>query len=138
MPKSPIVPDPADFEALSNKMAESKPISPQEELQQLELEAKRLELAERREAAAKKLEEDTAKKNFIESRRIAVAEEMRQRAAIQAGCMHLKPNGYPSIGGQRDHHGNRIFLCLFCNAVWQNELPAHLRNFNPDLMGGPS
>lgn len=72
-----------------------------------------------------------------EQRLIAIQEEMEKREYEQSECPHVKPNGYPAVGGIRDSKNNTHYICLRCQKLWMNEeLPMHLRqNLNP--IGGP-
>lgn len=72
-----------------------------------------------------------------EQRLLAIQEEIAKRDYEQSECPHVKPNGYPAIGGIRDSKNNTHYLCLRCQKAWVNEeLPMHLRqNLNP--IGGP-
>ena len=72
-----------------------------------------------------------------EQRLIAIQEEMEKREYEQSECPHVKPNGYPAVGGIRDSHNNTHYICLRCQKMWVNDqLPMHLRqNLNP--IGGP-
>lgn len=61
----------------------------------------------------------------------------KQQEAIQGVCPHLKPNGQPSIAGQRDHQRNHIFICAYCQKLFdQHTLPPHLR-IDSQKVGGP-
>jgi hypothetical protein len=62
----------------------------------------------------------------------------RQRQeATQNFCPHKKPNGQPSIAGQRDHNHDYIFICAYCAKTFnQHTLPAHLR-IPAEWIGGP-
>ena len=72
-----------------------------------------------------------------EQRLLAIQDEIEKREFEQSECPHVKPNGYPAIGGIRDSYNNTHYICLRCQKVWVNEnLPMHLRqNLNP--IGGP-
>lgn len=72
-----------------------------------------------------------------EQRLLAIQDEMAMREWEQSECPHVKPNGYPAIGGIRDSKNNSHYICLRCQKMWVNEgLPMHLRqNLNP--IGGP-
>jgi hypothetical protein len=61
----------------------------------------------------------------------------KDQEAIQSVCPHLKPNGQPSIAGQRDHQRNHIFICAYCQKLFdQHTLPPHLR-IDSQRVGGP-
>lgn len=61
----------------------------------------------------------------------------KNQTALQDGCPHVKQNGHPAIGGQRDHQHNYCFICLLCQKEFdQHTLPARLR-IPGELVGGP-
>ena len=62
------------------------------------------------------------------------------RLATQSQCDHRKPNGQPSIGGQRDHQNHTLWLCLKCQKNWvDGQLPGPLRvGLDSNRIGGPS
>ncbi len=68
----------------------------------------------------------------------AVKEGMEKKKQDQDACHHQKPNGAPSIAGQRLHSHKNQFICLFCQKEWiDGALPAHLR-IDSNLIGGPN
>lgn len=95
------------------------------------------ELQEKR--REKQVEAETQENNrrikFEEIRKITEAKRQQQ-----AGCSHVKPNGWPNIGGQRDHRGTYHFICSYCMKEWtEKEIPAHLASrINMELVGGPN
>ena len=86
-------------------------------------------------------EQEEAEESIKEWRRqnALSADEARQKqVAMQALCPHLKPNGQPAIGGQRDHSHNYIFVCAYCTKQFdQHTLPSHLR-IPAEWVGGPT
>lgn len=68
----------------------------------------------------------------------AVREGEQKKKLDQDACHHQKPNGAPSIAGQRLHSHKNQFICLFCQKEWiDGALPAHLR-IDSNLIGGPN
>lgn len=75
-----------------------------------------------------------AKESGLRDVRIGI----EKKATDQAACHHQKPNGAPSIAGQRLHSRKNQFICLFCQKEWiDGALPAHLR-IDSNLIGGPN
>jgi hypothetical protein len=86
-------------------------------------------------------EEKQGAKDARNNARIIIAKSQeaarKRQEQIQDVCPHKKPNGQPSIAGQRDHQHNYIFICAYCAKVFnQHTLPAHLRIPN-EYVGGP-
>ena len=85
-------------------------------------------------------EKQATKDSRLQARKV-IAKSMeagrQQQLARQEQCPHKKPNGQPSIGGQRDHQHNYIFICAYCAKEFnQHTLPPHLRVPN-EYIGGP-
>lgn len=85
--------------------------------------------------------EKTATKEARNQARKVIAKSMetarQQQEMRQESCPHKKPNGSPSIAGQRDHQHNYIFICAYCAKTYdQHTLPPHLRIPN-EWIGGP-
>lgn len=82
---------------------------------------------------AKEREKEVTKQNLL--RDITAARKAQEET--QAGCAHIKPNGKPAIGGQKNHQHQIQWLCLICHKEWVGgELPIHLLN-NDAVVGGP-
>lgn len=57
---------------------------------------------------------------------------------LQESCPHVKQNGHPAIGGQRNHQHTYNFICLLCQKEFdEHTLPARLR-IPGELVGGPN
>ena len=85
--------------------------------------------------------EKTASKEARNQARKVIAKSMEgarlQQTQRQESCPHKKPNGSPSIAGQRDHQHNHIFICAYCAKEFnQHTLPPHLR-IPAEWIGGP-
>lgn len=109
----------------------------EDELRAIELEAKRLQLAELRRAVAEREERESLEKAArmagVDSARLA----MKQQAAKEANCSHLKRNGASHLAGQKDHSGVLHLICQYCQKEFVGgEIPTYLY---PDMetVGGP-
>jgi hypothetical protein len=58
------------------------------------------------------------------------------KAAAQERCPHLKENYKSALGGQRDHKGNTILVCQFCQKEFINYVPPLLQ-IPGEAIGGP-
>lgn len=101
---------------------------------------------------AKLLLEDLQKKRALEEesdrqarvsreQNVAIVKEgLAKKALEQESCPHRKPapSNESAIAGQRDHRGNVIFICQYCQQQWnQRTLPPALR-IPADFVGGPN
>lgn len=67
-----------------------------------------------------------------------IKREEAMQTLKQQMCSHKKPNGTPSIMGQRDSKGTAILICLNCQKLYSFEtLPPDLAaNIDYDNIGG--
>jgi hypothetical protein len=145
--KIPIETPTVSQEALSQLLSTfNRELSP-EQKQLLELISKRelvslqrelITLEREQEDKQKRDEEKHNREAFRKSRLEAIEQERQAREWNQSQCNHRKENGRPSIGGQRDHSGHYMFICLNCMKQWvDGELPMTHR-IPMELVGGPN
>jgi hypothetical protein len=107
------------------------------EMQELELELKKLELIEKKRAFADREERELQAKLGRESGIEATRAQMKNQAAKEAGCAHLKENGRSHLAGQRDNNGVVHLICQGCQKHFiGNQVPTHLQPMH-ETVGGP-
>lgn len=74
-----------------------------------------------------------------EQRMAAIQEMIAEKVREQQSCPHQKQNGEYRVGGQRDHRGNTIYFCQWCQMTWnQSTIPPHIMSrIDPARIGGP-
>lgn len=110
---------------------------PVEEVQTIDDQLKSLQLKQ----LQKEVGEQEEKENSRMKARLQNAKNLEQarknQNALQDNCPHVKQNGHPAIGGQRNHQHDYNFICLLCQKEFdQHTLPARLR-IPGELVGGP-
>jgi hypothetical protein len=95
-------------------------------------------LGDLQEKKAEKKQAEDDRKRARESNIEDVKNQVNAKKFTQSNCPHKKPNGHPSIGGQRDHRQHYNWICLYCQKEWKdNALPLDLR-ISMDRVGGPN
>lgn len=105
-------------------------LSPAEAMAQLNL-RKALEEELKQEADAEQ------EARAAEARLKVIQAQIEEIERFRAACNHRKKNGEPRIVGQRDHHGNTIYQCSWCQMTYnQHTLPPLLQP-DANIIGGP-
>lgn len=128
--------DPAVITALTNGGSGTNPDVMQQLLATM-LQTQQLELEESKERLAVKQQREAETAAIRKANIEAVKRSAANLSNQQANCAHLKEDGTPAIGGQRDHQHRAHYICLVCfKHFLGSELPPHLRNFR-HAYGGP-
>lgn len=99
------------------------------------------ELLEAKKALQSALESEKAEREK-RAAQLQALENIKREEAVQLirqqMCSHKKPNGMPSIMGQRESHGIAVLICLNCQKLFSfDTLPPDLAaNIDYDNIGG--
>jgi len=107
-------------------------------LAQIELETKMLQLQEMKRSIKEREDAEEqvrlSRQAGVEATKVA----MREQAAKQANCPHLKENGRSHLAGQYDNARNLVLICQRCQRKFvNNEAPTHLVQGIMEMVGGP-
>lgn len=132
--------DPAVLTALTSADKTGTPPPQNDVMQQLlstMLQTQQLELQESQERLEAKQRREAETKAIREANIAVIKRQSANNQYKQENCAHLKEDGTPAIGGQRDHQNRAHYICFVCFRHFiGSELPAHLRNFR-HVYGGP-